>query len=151
METPSLGARFDVVMLIDVAYYEEDVQHLWQALHGLLDAGGVLVMRIPNKFLPLLLKERAIRIFGNERTKKFRTTISFFNPEHIYLFTRRYLRTRLRNAGFSSVRYLPTPALADEESSSFLLRAQYVAARIISALTFGRLITTPSMLVIARR
>jgi 2-polyprenyl-3-methyl-5-hydroxy-6-metoxy-1,4-benzoquinol methylase len=104
--------QYDVVVLSDVLYYEAKLSVLWDALTRLVAPGGSVVIRVPNKEMLIALGQLAFRLThdGTERELQDRTYL--FNPEHVYLFRQRYLRNRLKAAGFAEVQSLPSPLLA---------------------------------------
>jgi hypothetical protein len=87
----------------------------------------------------------------SQRQRATQANISFFNPEHLLLLSRRYLETRLRNLGFVDTECLPSPLL---RSSSAVPKAAgdllFQLAQFVNAVSDGRFILTPSMLVCAK-
>jgi len=145
------GITYDVVVLSDVLYYEPEIAEMWSTLPKLMAPRGALVIRVPNKF-HLLRASQLIRDFlRSHRQRATQANISFFNPEHLLLLSRRYLETRLRNLGFVDTECLPSPLL---RSSSAVPKAAgdllFQLAQFVNAVSCGRFVLTPSMLVCAK-
>ena len=141
----------DVVLMIDVIYYEPNISDLWSFVASLVDTQGLLILRVPNKYLPILFMEKLKRLLTNGSSHSMRTSINFFNPEHIYIFTKKYLRMRLKSLGFSSVAFFPSPSLARKEGKSYFAHAYYYAARTLERLSLGVLTVSASLVVVAKR
>jgi 2-polyprenyl-3-methyl-5-hydroxy-6-metoxy-1,4-benzoquinol methylase len=145
------GITYDVVVLSDVLYYEPEIAEMWSTLPKLMAPRGALVIRVPNKF-HLLRASQLIRDFlKSQRQRATQANISFFNPEHLLLLSRRYLETRLRNLGFVDIECLPSPLLrspsAVPKAAGDLL---FQLAQFVNAVSCGRFVLTPSMLVCAK-
>lgn len=138
--------RYEVVVLSDVLYYEPNLTQLWQVLPGLLQPGGSLVLRLPNKVPLIRLGRLWTEVACGRRRRLLQDRVPFYNPEHIFLFRRRYLRRRLKDIGFARVRFMPSPPLATRHP---LALAPFLLGKLISRTGFGLLTVTPSMLVTA--
>jgi SAM-dependent methyltransferase len=142
--------RFHVVVLSDSLYYEPRIADFWRVLPRLLAPGGSIVLRVPNKLSLIRAHQRLSPLLRSARAPRLADNVQYFNPEHIYVLSRRYLTTRLARAGFASVRVVPSPPL--RHSASMPQRAVagilFPAAQSISLLSGSRLVLTPSMLVI---
>jgi len=138
--------HYDVVVLSDVLYYEPNLTQVWQVLPRLLHPGGSLVLRLPNKALLIRLGGIWTEIAHSRRKRLLQDRIHFYNPEHIFLFRRRYLRRRLTDVGFARVRFMPSPPLATRHPLGV---APVLLGKIISRASFLALTLTPSMLVTA--
>jgi 2-polyprenyl-3-methyl-5-hydroxy-6-metoxy-1,4-benzoquinol methylase len=148
----SAGLKFDVVVLSDVLYYEPRLREFWSLLPSLLTPAGSVVIRVPNKLLLIRAAQLASR-FNSWRAKgHLQDAVKYFNPEHIYVLSRRYLVARLASIGFTSVTVRASPPLS---SSSPLLRGTrevlFHLAGALNRVSIGRLVLTPSMVVIGRR
>ena len=143
-------SRYDVVVLSDVLYYETRIADFWRLLPLLLVPGGSVILRVPNK-LPLIHARQILsRLVHFKQQKSVQDRINHFNPEHIYILSRQYLTARLTQAGFASVRVLPSPPLASGIfQQQALANILFGAATAISQLSDRRLTPSPSMLVIA--
>lgn len=133
------AGQFDVLILSDVLYYEPEIKLFWKALPKLLRPGGSIIIRVPNKLALIALSQRLRRDEANQ------TSVPFFNPEHIYILSRAYLGRHIREAGFRSTSFLPSPPL---DSDRMLTRLYFGLARMIGRATGGRLVITPSTLVV---
>jgi SAM-dependent methyltransferase len=137
------GRRFNTLVMSDVLYYEPDLKRLWSLLPRLLEPGGTVVIRVPNK-LPLIRLHQYLR-----RTTRVQRRIRYFNPEHIYVLTPDYLVSRLRQIGLDHAQVLPSELLVRprrELRELFFFRL----STVLATLSAGRLIATPSFLVVAR-
>jgi len=145
-----VAAPFDVVVMSDVIYYEPEAATLWKLLPSLMADGGALLIRGPNVWRLIRVCQSVLRAVGTRRAWAHRDRIAFFNPEHLFVFSRRFLTRRLEAAGFEVV---ARPAeLRVGNSATHLARACYVQfARLVYALSRGRWLLTPSLLLIARK
>jgi 2-polyprenyl-3-methyl-5-hydroxy-6-metoxy-1,4-benzoquinol methylase len=150
-ELGDCGETFDVVTAIDVLYYEPDIARLWRALNLLLKPGGTLILRTPNNLSAILLHQRFVNSVAMSNARRMRATIRYFNPEHLYVFSKAYLKHRLASLGFGSVRILPSPMLISGWGHRYLVKLYDEAARAVCFLSAGRGIITPGMLVIASK
>lgn len=144
-----LSSPFDAVIMSDVIYYEPQLDKLWSILPRLVAREGMVIIRVPNK-LPLI---RFWQLFMNKIRRKdlsMQTRIRFFNPEHLYVFSQQYLLTRLKRIGFTEVMTLPSELL-QQGRGSYRPSLYYSFSKVVSALSNGKLIITPSILVIAKK
>jgi SAM-dependent methyltransferase len=139
--------RFDVVVLSDVIYYEPEIQRLWSVLPRLVKDGGTIIMRMPNIASIILFWQAVNRIFVRN---DMQDSILFMNPEHLYIFTRRYLLRRIRGVGFNDITVAPSDLLISKNQDLFR-SAAYFLCKLLWLLTFKKITMTPSMLLIARR
>jgi SAM-dependent methyltransferase len=141
--------QYDVVVLSDVLYYEPRLPDCWRLLPSLVAPGGSVVIRVPNK-LPLIQMTQAWR--RCVAPDPLQDRIRYFNPDHIYLLTRRYLTRRLVQVGFGAVRVLPSPPLRPRGRWRHVAgRMLFAAASVVARLTGGRVILTPSQVLVAAR
>jgi SAM-dependent methyltransferase len=140
--------RYDVVALIDVMYYEPDLTALWTALSSLVKPGGVVLMRIPNRSWFLRTSERLKDRLRSAANRRMATHVSGFNPEHLYAFSRRYLGGALVRLGFGEPQFEPACMLGTNGTCH---RVAFAVAGAIASLSGGRLVITPSQIVIARK
>jgi SAM-dependent methyltransferase len=145
--------KYDVVILSDVLYYITDIAALWNVLASLLAPGGALLVRIPNKLVPIRVcqafKRVRRRVFGDDGLDD---RVPCFNPEHIYVFSTSYLRRRLASVGFDTVRVVPSPPICVESRVvTAVLAGTFGILTGISRLSGDRVTLSPSMLVVARR
>lgn len=142
--------RYDVIVLSDVLYYEHRIADFWRLVPRLVAPGGAVVLRVPNKLLLIqahLLLSRLTRLF---RHRDVEDQIRFFNPEHVFILTRRYLTARLSQLGCASIRVLPSPLLSPPGSLAhgMLARILNPSAAAVSVLSGRKVALSPSMLVI---
>jgi SAM-dependent methyltransferase len=144
----NLGVTFDLVCLLDVAYYEPDVRALWTVLDSLTGRGSVVIMRIPNTLVLVRVFETFKNLLLSRQRRDLSTHVAFFNPEQVSVFSRRYLQRRSRQGGFASCRFLPSPLTLPPKSSALWADHLYRFAARIAAVSYGRLILTPAQIVV---
>lgn len=138
--------RFDVVSLVDIIYYEPEIKRLWAVIATLVKPGGVVLIRIPNHLPLIQLRLLMRRLLTTPVAQSLATGIPYFNPEHIFVFSRRYLRQALAASGFKEPRFIPARPL-DSLIGAVLFRV----ASGFAALSGGQIILTPSQIVVAGR
>ena len=141
----------DALVLSDVIYYEPDLPALWRVLPRIVKPGGSVFIRVPNKLWLIDAAEWVAARTRPAARRALRTSVPFFNPEHLYVMSRAYLTRRLRDAGFTEVRALPAEMLVRGGASDALPVLLYRLANAVHAATGGRVTVTPSMIVTARR
>lgn len=141
----------DVIGMIDVLYYEPNLSAVWDVVPPALTPGGALVIRVPNNWSLILLWQRLMGLLLSRRAFEMCTAVKFFNPEHIYIFSKKYLRQRLENLGFTQIVFKPTPLLVKNNTWRQAVWLYFQFAKLVCVLSRGRIIITPSMLVVARR
>lgn len=132
---------FTTVVLSDVLYYEPDLANFWRRLPSLVEGGGTVILRVPNKRWRLRLAW-----WLHDPCDRTQDRLSGFNPEHLYSFSLRYLRDRFTQGGFA-VQTTVSPLLG----ASWWRRAVFQGARVVSTVTRGRVLLTPGVLVIGTR
>jgi SAM-dependent methyltransferase len=142
--------RFDVVIFSDVIYYEPELRRLWAVLPRLVAEDAAVVIRVPNKLAIIRLWQQFIRACSRQGANEMRDTITFFNPEHLYAFSRRYLLQRLRSLGFGEVCASPSELLACGRSD-FRYASFHHLSRLTWLVSLRTVLITPSMMVIAKR
>lgn len=143
----------DVVVLSDVLYYEPDLATLWSILPRLVAPNGTVIIRVPNK-LPLIRAAQALaRVRSPLHWQRRQHRIRYFNPEHIYILSRRYLTQRLAGLGFVAIGALPSPFLAPFRTTIHtpVLTMLFRVAAAIGTWSHQRIVLTPSMVLIATR
>lgn len=85
-----LGARrFDSVICGELIEHIEEPYAFLRQLHSVVDEGGNLIISTPNPLgFPVVLFEAA------------RSTRFFYSPDHLYLFTPRWMKRMLSRTGF---------------------------------------------------
>jgi 2-polyprenyl-3-methyl-5-hydroxy-6-metoxy-1,4-benzoquinol methylase len=144
------GATYDVVVLSDVLYYEPDIAEMWSTLPRLMANDGSILIRVPNKFHLLRASQSVKNLLRSRHQRATQANISFFNPEHLLLLSRRYLIGRLHTLGFVDIHCLPSPLLRSASVPNAMSQAVFQFARLANAVSGGRLVVTPSMLLCAR-
>jgi hypothetical protein len=76
--------------------------------------------------------------------------VKFFNPEHLYVFSRRYLAARLRKLGLSEIDAVPSELLVWQRGDILYPIYKFIC-RALWLLSSGRVLVTPSLLLIAGR
>ncbi len=146
------SGRYDVLVLSDVLYYEPRLPVLWAVLPRLLTPGGSVVIRVPNRALLVRAAQRWFELTRDPDSRYYQDGVRFYNPEHIFLFRKPYLRRRLRGLGFDRVRFLPSPLLGGRDGRQPAGATLSLAvARLLNAVSRRSLVLTPAMVVIARQ
>jgi len=148
-----VNARYNSILLIDVIYYESKLNKMFETIDKLLSSGqGIIIIRIPNKIFLIRIYQLIFNLLGSSNDKFFQSHIKHFNPEHIYIFTQLYLRKKLQETGFKNIIFSPSPMLTKGHGEEGVIsRIFFRIANIISKLTLGKLILTPSVIVIANK
>lgn len=149
-ELERISSRFDVIILSDVIYYEPELHILWTVLPRLVSENGAVIIRVPNKLALIRSWQLLRRVISRPEDIEMQDNIKFFNPEHLYVFSRRYLLMRLKKLGFRQVVAIPSELLIHDQGD---LRHPfyYYLCKILSIISFGKIIVTPSLLVIAKK
>lgn len=144
-----LSRSFDVVIMSDVIYYEPEIQRLWGLLSHLVSNAGVIIIRVPN-LVALIKLSGIIRRFGTSRqAQAMQSAVPFFNPEHLYVFSRGYLSNQLQGLGFNRFKAMPSALLGNLDRTRYGL--YYGLAKMIWLCSWGQMIMTPSMIAVAVR
>jgi 2-polyprenyl-3-methyl-5-hydroxy-6-metoxy-1,4-benzoquinol methylase len=143
--------RFDVITAIDVLYYASNISQMWSALTLLLKPQGTLILRVPNNWLAVVLHEGVLNAMTTADARQMRTRIQHFNAEHLYVFSRKYLKKRLASLGVASVKILPSALLAHGDRFGGFLKFYYTIAKAVHFLSVERTVITPGMLVVAAK
>ena len=144
---------YETILLIDVIYYEQKLNDMFETINKLLISNqGTVIIRVPNKLRLIIIYQKLLNVFGSQKNIFFQSKVKYFNPEHIYIFSQPYLMNKLLKTGFNNIRFIPSPMLRkDQAIESFVGQLFFKAANAISRLTFGKLILTPSMIIIAKK
>ena len=140
---------FDIILLIDVIYYSEDIKGAWDSISRCINDDGVLIMRLPNKIWWVELFQIIKGMFRkNRRADK----ITGINPEHIYFLNRSYLRNKMANLGFRDMEFCPSPLTYSRNPFKILFsKLIYIISLIIYYLTLKRVCISPAQLLLAWR
>jgi ubiquinone/menaquinone biosynthesis C-methylase UbiE len=141
--------NYDFAILADVLYYEPEINEAFNILQKLIRKG--LIIRIPNKLwlikFALFIKKYLI----NNRSILI-DNINYFNPEHIYIFHKKYLYKKLSKHGFSKIKVVPSKGLLKGRNvSKYLLNIFFKFAMFIYFISFRTIIITPSQLIYAQK
>lgn len=141
---------FDVITMIDVIYYEPDLRIMWDRIASLMKDGGYLIIRAPNK---LVLIRVCLKVFSMvfRSRRDLQAEIKFLNPEHIYVFSRKYLQQRLASLGFEDIEFRPSAVLVKRPWIRWLYKWWYQVAQLVHLGSLGRFMITPSLTVVARK
>lgn len=149
-----LNVHFNTILMIDVIYYEPKLNEMFSTISKLLepDEQSTLIIRVPNKLRLIVFCQSLLNLFGSSRKLEFQGSVKYFNPEHIYIFSKSYLKCRLKELGFNRVTFIPSPLLSKaNEKEGFYNRIFFQFANVICKLTAGKMILSPSMVVIAKK
>jgi 2-polyprenyl-3-methyl-5-hydroxy-6-metoxy-1,4-benzoquinol methylase len=152
-ELEQLTCQFNTVLIIDVLYYDPNVNKIWRVFNRLCDSeSGTLILRVPNKLKIIKFHQILYKYLKSNEKKSYQDHIKYFNPEHIFIFSSNYLRQRLKKLGFKKVRILPSPLLlTSNRKKDKLMGIFFKMSRLIFLISFGKFIITPSMIVIAEK
>lgn len=138
--------QYDVVVFSDSLYYESELGAVWNLLSRIVKPKGSVIIRGPNKLHWIRLRQALRRMLSSLATQD---KVKHFNPEHKYVFSKRYLTNRLGRGGFES-KHIPSPALLPRSMLGRMVsRSSYVYALLMRKL-FGAVVS-PSMVTVARR
>lgn len=146
-EIDRMHSPFDVVIMSDMLYYEPQLNMLWRVLPRIFSGNGAVIIRIPNKYALILFSQFIIKSTSPRKNRAMQSRIKLFNPEHLYLFSRRYIETRLNKIGFLKVKTLPSKLLVHNRWD--LRQLFYYIANAVSFLSNSKFIISPSAVVIA--
>jgi len=142
-------SQFDVIILSDVLYYESELHKLWAILPNIIAKNGSIIIRVPNKFTLIRLWQFISCAISSSENNEMRHEIKFFNPEHLYVFSRQYLLNKMKHLGFDQVFAIPSQLLI-QNRTDLLPLFFYILSKILSIISLGKIIITPSVLVIAQ-
>lgn len=145
----SLHGKVDVLLLIDVLYYVPDLQQFLAEVGALLRPGGTVIVRVPHKLLMVRVAGLANNLLGSLDEVRFRSKLQFLNPEHLYIFSRRYLARRFGTDGFAQIRFLPAAPLLKGSMKS-VAAAVWRMSRAVPILR-DRVLLAPSMIMTAKK
>jgi len=136
---------FDFITIIDTLYYSENFYDDLSISYTLLKKGGKLILRIPNKLELIkffLFLEKILGVRGPDTVKP----IKFFNPEHIFIFSRPIIKKILKSIGFSKIKILNAIPTKSKQPLiyGFLLK-------LVSFLNVFNIPIMPSIIIIATK
>lgn len=82
---------YDVLLMIDVLYYEAQIGQFWRRLPNLVSDRGTVIIRIPNREKVVRLYQSLLRLTTSQKRSSRLARVNLFNPEHLYLVPRPYL------------------------------------------------------------
>lgn len=144
-----VSSKFEVIIMSDVIYYEPALCELWRILPNIISKNGTVIIRVPNKLSLIRSWQTIIRVLSRRVESGMQEHIKFFNPEHIYVFPHQYLSKRLRRLGFAQVTTIPSELLG-RNRFDFWHPAYFYVCKLLFVLTCGKMILTPSILVIGK-
>lgn len=143
--------NYDLALLIDVLYYEPEINRGWQAISTLIRNGSIII-RIPNKVFLTMAFLFVKRLFLSREKQEMLDYVDLLNPEHIYIFSRKYMKKRLKDLGFKNIKFIPSKFLMSSNSKKNLISDfLYVFAVAIYYVSFKKVILTTSQLVCAEK
>ena len=139
----------DVLLLVDILYYVEDIKMAWYSINKCLNEDGILIMRIPNKLLIIEIIQFLIKIFTNNYKAEKVYGLCY---EHIYFFNNSYLNRKLIELGFKQISYFPSPMKNSKNALvNLILKLIYVLSIFVYYITFKHVCLTPSKIVKAHK
>lgn len=149
-ELAKLEERFDVILMIDVLYYESEIRKLWQTIDQISGENSTVILRLPER-IGIIRLQRALGGLLSRKRSAARTSIYGFNPEHVAVYSKTYLNRRLASLGFAEVRFLPSPLLRSPGVRGVLATCYQRSAQVLHGATRGCVTFAPSFIVVARR
>jgi hypothetical protein len=150
-DLPCLTGSYDLAVLSDVLYYEPEIDKAWLAIGKLIN-NGTIIIRVPNKILPMRLFLLIKRLFLGKGKQEMLDRVDFFNPEHIYIFSRNYMKRKLKELGFREIKFAPSKLLISaSQRKNLLLHLLYLFAAGIFYISCKKIVVTPSQLVYAQK
>lgn len=143
--------EFDVVSLIDVLYYARNISNAYEAINQLCKPGGYVIVRIPNKLWIIKLFLILDRLRVPKKDREIQDKVRYFNPEHLFIFSKKYMRSSLQKLGMSQIKFVPSEMLRRSLTGIRINRIAYLICALIYYISFRMLILTPSQLVIAKK
>lgn len=140
---------FDTVSIIDALYYEPNISKLFRQIPKLVKTNGHIILRVPNLGPVIKLCQRVRKVQGVARWQEVYDRVSLFNPEHLYIFTRKYLIGKLHALGFKDVRFIPSALLLNKRKFPYQLCS--ILGKLLGNLSLGHVIATPSVIVIGSK
>jgi SAM-dependent methyltransferase len=139
----------NVVVISDALYYQPRLRRFWDVLSRLVSPGGIVIIRVPKHLALIRLSQFLSRAAHGGKDSVTATRVRFFNPEHLYVFPVRFLLDKLRALGFSQAIAMPSP-LASGRFWGLLATVYYRAAKMLHVISGGRLVITPSVIIVAK-
>jgi SAM-dependent methyltransferase len=148
-EIYKFNRKVDILLLIDVLYYVEDIKKAWFSLSACLNKNGILVIRIPNKLWWIEIFQRIKKL---SRGHELEDEVLGINPEHVYFFCRSYLNRKLIEHGFDDIKFHPSPSTRSKNPPTNLLaKVVYLSGLLGYYIANGHVCLTPAQIVIARK
>lgn len=139
---------YDCLVMLDVIYYEPDVASAWAALGRITGPGSTIIIRIPHRLWLINATQTLGKLFRTQTARRHQTQIRFYNPEYVLALSQAYLGKRLQSIGFDRISFLPSPMPVGRGGKA-VCRAAYRAALTAHRVTGGRLVLSPSQIVVA--
>jgi 2-polyprenyl-3-methyl-5-hydroxy-6-metoxy-1,4-benzoquinol methylase len=139
-----LNKRYEVILLIDVLYYERNLPEAIERISQILTEEGCMVYRGPNKMPFVILGGFIGRIFPAFGK------IPFFNPEHLYILHPSFLRQVFRSRGFSSIDIRPSRSLIKQGKIKSMF-ASFVSSVSWIFFCFSGKVVSPSFTMVIKR
>jgi len=147
-----LRKKYDLVLLIDVLYYVRDIRAAWETIEELMEDGGVMLLRVPNKLRWVVFCQKIIKLVTTRKRLEMQDKIIGINPEHIRFFSIGYLKKRERQSGLHSFAVYPSPPLLPlRPFRKALARIFWVLAGLLYSRSNGKIIITPSIIISAKK
>lgn len=92
--------RYDLVTVLDTLYYADNINNAIDSLAKVTAPGGHLIIRLPNRTIPLLINSIKEKL----GLCKYDDKILYFNPEHNYYLSWSFMRKALSKMGYNEIR-----------------------------------------------
>jgi len=146
-----INRKFDLILAIDVIYYEPELAKLFSAISSIAKHGSRLIIRIPNHHLLIRATSILEKRLKSEQSRALQHKVRWFNPEHLYVFSRDFLTRSLQEVGFFRVSFNASPLLIRQGYPSFLTKTAFALSEGFNCLSRGKVVFTPSQFVIATK
>jgi SAM-dependent methyltransferase len=155
--------RFDAAVASSVLEHVDDPVGVLRQIHDALRPGGLALVRVPNLdlfslFLPLRRFEQSagcralLRVLRREIMDEENLFHVIDPPGHLYGFTRRTLAAAMQRAGFREIRIEGDPMPRRGSAlNAWIDGGVFRGARVLRALSAGRLELSPYVTALARR
>jgi SAM-dependent methyltransferase len=138
---------FDLITCLDTLYYSQGLQEDIRKMVSLLNSGGVLILRGPNRRLDWYHNLGRMLVSLGIRPR-YRNLL-FFNPEHVYVFDKVFFEETLKRFGLDCVSIqagCPGPDLFKAPIANILFRLSRIR---IAAVRFP--IVSNSLIVVLKK
>ena len=144
--------QYDGLLVIDVLYYEENISAAFRTIIDLVKKNGVIVLRVPNKLWLINVVANIKKVLMNKERQQMLDRMSFVNPEHIYIFSRKYIEKKFKKIGANKITFQPSKTLmTTNKYKNVIANVFYSVSIIIYWLTFKKLVITSAQIIVVQK